>query len=72
MLSQGDFADRGSDEAAANVPTESLRATEQPVVGIPTRELLRLAHEGEIAYVMVEGIAHFPVDVLEDYRATAG
>ena len=44
----------------------------QPDVGIPTRELLRLAHEGEIAYVMVEGIAHFPVDVLEDYRATAG
>lgn len=53
--------------------TEPLRATEAARrLGIPTRELLRRAHEREIACVMVEGIAHFPVDVLEAYRATAG
>ncbi len=53
--------------------TEPLRATEAARrLGIPTRDLLRLAHEGEIAYVMVEGIAHFPLHVLEDYRAAAG
>lgn len=53
--------------------TEPLRATEAARrLGLPTRELLRLAHQREIAYVMVDGIAHFPVEVLEDYRATAG
>lgn len=53
--------------------TEPLRATEAARrLGIPTREPLRLAHEREIAYVMVEGIAHFPVDVLEDHRTAAG
>lgn len=52
---------------------EPLRATEAARrLGIPTHELLRLAHDDEITYVMVDGIAHFPVEVVEDYRMTAG
>lgn len=40
-------------------------------LGIPTRDLLRLIHERKIRYVMVEGIAHVPVDALVEYRAKA-
>lgn len=53
--------------------TEPLRATEAARrLGIPTRELLRLAREREISYVMVDGIAHFPAEALDDYRSVAG
>ena len=52
--------------------TEVLRATEAARrLGISTKELLRLIHERSIRYVMVEGIAHVPVDALDEYRATA-
>ena len=50
--------------------TELLRATEAGRrLGIPTKELLRLIHERKIRYVMVNGIAHVPVDALDEYRA---
>lgn len=33
--------------------------------------LLRLIHQGKIRYVLVNGIAHIPVDALDEYRARA-
>jgi excisionase family DNA binding protein len=51
---------------------ELLRASEAARrLGIPTKELLRLVRERQIRYVMVNGIAHVPVDALEEYRAKA-
>jgi excisionase family DNA binding protein len=38
---------------------------------IPTKELLRLVHERKIRYIMVDGIAHVPIDALEEYRSRA-
>ena len=52
--------------------TQFLRATEAArCLGIPTKELLRLIHERKIRFVMVDGIAHVPLDALDDYRAEA-
>jgi excisionase family DNA binding protein len=49
-----------------------LRATEAARrLGISTKELLRLAYQRRIRFVMVNGIAHFPPDALEEYRAKA-
>jgi excisionase family DNA binding protein len=46
-----------------------LRATEVARrLGLPTKELLRLIHERRIRYVMVSGIAHVPVDALDEYQ----
>ena len=51
---------------------EPLRATQAARrLGIPTRELLRLVYERQIRYVMINGIAHLPVDALLEYRAKA-
>jgi excisionase family DNA binding protein len=51
---------------------EPLRATDAARrLGISTKELLRLIHERKIRYVMVKGIAHIPVDALDEYRAKA-
>jgi excisionase family DNA binding protein len=51
---------------------EPLRATEAArLLGIPTRELLRLVYEHRIRYVMVDGIAHVPADAIDEYRARA-
>jgi hypothetical protein len=33
--------------------------------------LLRLVYENEIRHVTVDGIAHVPVDVLDEYRVRA-
>jgi excisionase family DNA binding protein len=50
---------------------ELLRATEAARrLGIPTKDLLRLIHSRKIRYVMVNGIAHVPVDALDDYAAS--
>ena len=52
--------------------TDVLRATEAARrLGIPTKDLLRLVQERRIRYVMVNGIAHIPLDALEEYRARA-
>ncbi len=40
-------------------------------LGMPTKKLLRLVHERKIRFVMVRGIAHFPNDAVEEYRAKA-
>ena len=49
--------------------TEALRATEAArQLGISTKELLRLVHRREIRYVMVNGIAHVPVDAIDEYQ----
>jgi excisionase family DNA binding protein len=51
---------------------ELLRVTEAARrLGIPTRELLRLIHDREIRYVMVDGIAHVPEDAVLEYRPHA-
>jgi excisionase family DNA binding protein len=48
---------------------EALRATQAARnLGIPTKELQRLVHEHKIRYVMVRGMAHIPVDALDEYR----
>ena len=50
----------------------SLRASEAArVLGISTKALLTLMHEGKIWYVMQDGIAHIPVDSISEYRSHA-
>jgi excisionase family DNA binding protein len=52
--------------------TEYLRASEAARrLQIPTKELLRLIHQRAIRYVMVDGIAHVPVDAVYEYRTKA-
>ncbi len=49
---------------------EPLRATEAArLIGVPTRELLRLIYEQRIRYVMIDGIAHVPADAVQEYCA---
>jgi excisionase family DNA binding protein len=51
---------------------EPLRATEAARrLGITTKDLLRLVHERKIRYVMVDGIAHIPIDAIDEYRSKA-
>jgi excisionase family DNA binding protein len=51
---------------------EPFRASEAARrLGISTKDLLRLIHERKIRYVMVNGIAHVPVDALDEYRDRA-
>lgn len=51
---------------------DPLRASEAARrLGISTRDLLVLLREHKIRYVMVDGIAHVPVDALDEYRAKA-
>lgn len=51
---------------------DPLRATQAARrLGIPTKDLLRLIDERKIRYVMVDGIAHVPVEALDEYRAKA-
>ena len=51
---------------------ERFRASEAARrLRISTKDLLRLIHERKIRYVMVNGIAHVPVDALDEYRDRA-
>ena len=36
-----------------------------------TSDLLRLIHDRQIRYVMVDGIAHVPADAIVEYQARA-
>jgi len=48
---------------------EPLRAAEAArLLGITTRELLVLVRDHRIRYVMIDGIAHIPVDAVDEYR----
>ena len=40
-------------------------------LGVSSRELLRLIHDHEIRYVMIDGIAHVPADAVTEYRSKA-
>ncbi len=40
-------------------------------LGVPTKGLLRLMHDGEVAYTMKDGIPHVPAAAIDDYRAKA-
>ena len=52
--------------------SELLRASEAARrLGISTRDLLVLVHQQRIRYVMVDGIAHVPVEALDEYKANA-
>jgi excisionase family DNA binding protein len=54
------------------VEEQPLRAAQAARrLGIPTKDLLRLVYERKIRYVMVDGIAHFPTDAVEEYRSKA-
>jgi hypothetical protein len=51
---------------------EPLRASEAARrLGISTKDVLTLAHERRIEYVMRKGIVHFPPDALRRYEAQA-
>ena len=51
---------------------EPLRATQAARrLAIPTKEILRLALERKIRYVMVDGMVHFPEDAIAEYQAEA-
>ncbi|HEY9565303.1 MAG TPA: hypothetical protein VIR30_16170 [Nocardioides sp.] len=52
---------------------EPLRATVAARrLGMPTSELLRLIHDRQIRYVMVDGIAHVPDDAIVEYQDERG
>ena len=54
------------------VDEQPLRAAQAARrLGIPTKELLSLVYERKIRYVMVDGIAHVPIDAVEEYRSRA-
>ena len=54
------------------MPADHLRATEAARrLAIPTKDLLRLVHDRKIRFVMVDGIAHIPVEAIDEYRAQA-
>ncbi len=49
---------------------QPLRASEAARrLGIPTRDLLVLVRERRIRYVMQDGIAHIPVEAVDEYRS---
>ena len=49
-----------------------LRASEAARrLGISTKDLLRLVHNGEIAHVMRDGIAHIPEHAIDQYQASS-
>jgi len=51
---------------------ELLRASEAARrLDISTKDLLGLVHGRKIRYVMVDGIAHVPVEALDEFRAKA-
>jgi hypothetical protein len=52
--------------------TELLRASEAARrLDMSTKELLSLVYGREIRYEMVDGIAHIPIDAVEEYRTRA-
>jgi hypothetical protein len=54
------------------MPDELLWAAEAARrLEMPTKELFGLVYERKIRYVMVDGIAHFPVDALDEYKSKA-
>jgi excisionase family DNA binding protein len=54
------------------MPVEPLRATQAARrLGIPTKEILRLALERKIRFVMVDGLVHFPEDAIAEYEPRA-
>ena len=56
----------------ATVSGEPLRATEAARrLGITTKELVRLVHQRRIRFVMRKGIAHIPVDAIDEFRNRA-
>ena len=51
------------------MPVVVLRLAEAAErLGITSREMVYLVHERKIRYVLVDGIARIPSDVLEAYR----
>jgi broad specificity phosphatase PhoE len=40
-------------------------------LGMSTKEVLTLAHQGTLGYVLRDGIAHIPPAAIQEYLATA-
>lgn len=71
MRSKSSAVNLGSSRGVL-VDADILRASEAARrIGISTKELLRLVYDRRIRYVMVDGIAHIPIDALEEYQAKA-
>lgn len=52
--------------------SEPLRAAAAAkALGMPTKDLLRLIYDREIRYVMLDGMAHVPLDAIDEYRDRA-
>jgi len=57
---------------AETTPSEPLIAAEAARrLEMPIKELLRLTVDRKIRYVVVDGIAHYTEDALDEYRRTA-
>ncbi len=59
----------GPEQVTTKPPLRASEAARR--LGISTRDVVRLMHDHELRYVMVDGIAHVPVDALDEYRARA-
>lgn len=56
----------------ATMSGEPLRtAKAAQLMGIPTKDLLRLIYDREIRFVMLDGIAHIPQDAIDEFQGRA-
>jgi excisionase family DNA binding protein len=54
------------------MPVEILRLAEAARrLGVTTMDMVKLVHNHEIRYVLVDGVPRIPEDVVEDYRRQA-
>ena len=52
------------------MPVEILRlAAAAERLGMTTKEVVYLVHQRKIRYVLVDGVARIPSNVIEEYRA---
>jgi excisionase family DNA binding protein len=59
----------GSEQVTTEPPLRASEAARR--LGVSTRDVVRLMHDHTLRYVMVDGIAHVPVDALDEYRSKA-
>ena len=57
------------EEQMSDAPLRATQAARR--LGITTRELVQLIYERKIRFVMVNGIAHIPIDAVDEYRSKA-
>ncbi len=59
--------DEDGEVMAGGTPLRAALAARQ--LGVPTKDLLRLVYQRKIRYVMLDGIAHIPADVVAEHRS---